>query len=267
MPKASARKRSTSRNSNKPTDASGRKRSKGYWDNEHRANILAGFHPNGERVYGAVIKLVTALDLGISSYQTFGRYESRVLPGIDETCTRYVDNAQHLFDAVKVKKGDKDSEAKKAQAQAYLDNAKRFAGKSRSNQVWMAHPEGDDPSIRFSEIGFDNEELWLTFRWWSGSAEGSYFFDIIDREHSSVLKPPASLQLIVVWGLQLAVLNTQEREFMNAMTHSWFEKGIWNYRTDNVPDTTEERYRVPLGAVVVVLRDYKVIGHIQVPMV
>ncbi|KZV69023.1 hypothetical protein PENSPDRAFT_666031 [Peniophora sp. CONT] len=256
MPKEPTSSTSSSRRSKTGSSAS-RKTKKTYWDDEHRDAIHRGVHPEGRRFYGAAITLVPGSALGMPT-QVFGKVEPRRLPGIDATCDQIIEDAER-----KVATDTVMTEAEKAE---YLRIELAFAEGSRNNQTWMSHPEPEDPSIRYSEINFD-QTPWLTFRWWSGSRDGLYFFDIIDRERGTVLKHPKDLQMMMIWGSEIVVLNTMETEWMNATTHSWFEKGQWHYRTDRVPSDAEERYGVPVGGVVVVLRDYKVIGHIQVPLV
>ncbi|EIM89915.1 uncharacterized protein STEHIDRAFT_153752 [Stereum hirsutum FP-91666 SS1] len=59
-----------------------------------------------------------------------------------------------------------------------------------------AHPEANNPSVRYSYIDSEPGVLWLIIRWWSGG-ESDYYFDFIDHRTRGIVTPPADLTVKV----------------------------------------------------------------------
>ncbi|KZV60187.1 hypothetical protein PENSPDRAFT_360734 [Peniophora sp. CONT] len=205
--------------------------------------------------------MVRGTTLGIPDGKTFGSVEPRKVEGVEEMVRasfKQEEQAIMLWDA---------SDDKKAEALRLAKQA--FENTVTTSEIWSSHPESGDPSTRYSTVVDAGGKPWLTFRWWSALGEGNpaYYFDIVERASNKVLKPPKDLQILNVWAEHMDVLPTMEQIHANASAQNFIEnrKVIWV--PSPIPDSADERYRAAAGSIVVVLCDYQVVGHVQVPVV
>ncbi|KZV72507.1 hypothetical protein PENSPDRAFT_683586 [Peniophora sp. CONT] len=138
-----------------------------------------------------------------------------------------------------------------------------------TSEIWNSHPEGGDPSIRYSTIVDADGKPWLTFRWWSALDDiaPTYYFDIVDPASHKVLKPPKDLQILNVWAASIDVLPTKEQGHAHATAKAIVENGKVIRVPTPIPENYDERYKATAGSILVVLCDYQVVGHVQVPVV
>ncbi|TFY77895.1 hypothetical protein EWM64_g6119 [Hericium alpestre] len=101
--------------------------------------------------------------------------------------------------------------------------------------VYGAHPEPNDPSVRYTFVDNPPGQPWLTLRWWSGRDMG-YYFDLVDLDTRAVLLPPKDLIIEVHTMMMQTVLVTVEEGTRRAR------------RLAQLGGTGEERYLTPHGS-------------------
>ncbi|KZV65362.1 hypothetical protein PENSPDRAFT_668419 [Peniophora sp. CONT] len=221
-----------------------------------------------EQYWGRPIAVVRGTTLGIPDGMTFGSVEQRKVDGIEDIMKEIYRN--------------------KERAIMEWDGPDDFTEESAAQEIWVVCPllsrlnpsEDTEPPLRIIQRvtifrSATRVSPTLTGILGSSSAGGldsvkhppAWYFDIVERASSKVLKPPKDLQMLNLWGSQTVVLDTIEYNSGNAHAKDVIENGKVHRIPIPIPEDHDERYREAAGSTVVVLRDYQVVAHVQVPLV